>query len=225
MNILAIDTATEACSAALLINSEVTERFEIAPREQAHLILPMVEGLLADNGITLSQLDALAFGRGPGGFTGVRIATGVVQGIAYGADLPVIPVSTLTALAQGAYRLYGKTRLIPAIDARISEVYWSACEIMDSRAVPCIDACVIKPERAPLPEGDGWYGIGTGWGAYENTLTQRLGKQLAGWSAMEYPHAQDIALLAADALKKGETVSADKALPEYLRNDVAVKSR
>lgn len=225
MKLLAIETATEACSAAVLVDDNITERFEIAPREQAHLILPMVEGLLADCGITLIQLDAIAFGRGPGAFTGVRIATGVVQGIAYGADLPVIPVSTLTALAQGAYRQHGKTKILPAIDARISEVYWSACEIKKGLAVPCVDACVITPDMVPLPEGEGWYGTGTGWGSYETALTQRLGQQLEAWSAEEYPHAQDIAALAADAFNKGETVSAENALPEYLRNNVAVKSR
>ena len=122
--LLAIDTSTEACSAALGIGGDVRERYEFAPRQHAELILPMVDALLAEGQIKLKDLDGLAFGRGPGAFTGVRIATGVIQGLAFGAGLPVVPVSSLAALAQGAAP--GHSSIMSAFDARMGEVYWGA---------------------------------------------------------------------------------------------------
>ncbi len=119
MKLLAIETATEACSAALYIDGEISERYEVAPRRHAELILLMMEQLLTEAELKLTQLDALAFGRGPGSFTGVRIATGVIQGAAFGAQLPVVPVSTLAALAQRHYRMRGACRILPAFDARM----------------------------------------------------------------------------------------------------------
>ncbi|MGH8338175.1 MAG: tRNA (adenosine(37)-N6)-threonylcarbamoyltransferase complex dimerization subunit type 1 TsaB, partial [Gammaproteobacteria bacterium] len=112
MKILALETSTERCSAALLIDGEVRERARTAVRAHAEMILPMVEALLAEAGMTLSQLDALAFGRGPGGFTGVRVATAMVQGLAFGADRPVVPVSDLMALAAAAFRKHGKRKIL-----------------------------------------------------------------------------------------------------------------
>src|SRR3569833_3307602 len=126
MKLLAIDTATEACSAALYLDGAVNKRYVLAPREHALLILPMIDELLRDANLSPLELDAVAFGRGPGAFTGLRIAAGVAQGIAYGADLPVVPVSSLAALAQGCYRERGVTRVLATIDARIGEVYWGA---------------------------------------------------------------------------------------------------
>ena len=122
MKILALDTSTEACSAALLIDTEIHQRYEVAPREHGALILPMIETLLSEAGCAPTQLDALAFGRGPGAFVGVRIATGVAQGIAFAADLPVIPVSSLAAMAQSVEH----GNVYSAIDARMNEVYWGA---------------------------------------------------------------------------------------------------
>lgn len=122
--ILAIDTATEACSVALWNNGEKHALFEICPREHTQRILPMVQQVLAESGVTLNQLDALAFGRGPGSFTGVRIGIGIAQGLAMGAELPMIGVSTLATMAQGAFRVTGATQVLAAIDARMGEVYW-----------------------------------------------------------------------------------------------------
>ncbi len=126
--ILAIDTATEACSVALWNNGEVQALFELCPREHTQRILPMVQQILASSGLSLQQLDALAFGRGPGSFTGVRIGIGIGQGLALGANLPMIGVSTLQTMAQGAFRLTGATRVLAAIDARMGEVYWGEFE-------------------------------------------------------------------------------------------------
>lgn len=224
MKLLAIDTSTEACSAALLIAGEVRERHEIAPREHARLILPMLESLLAEAGLKLAQIDALAFGRGPGGFTGVRIATGVIQGLAFGADLPVAPVSSLAALAQGAYRETGAQQILAAIDARISEVYWGAYRLGDAGLVTMEgDDTVCAPQHVPLPVGAGWFGAGSGWTTYEAELQTRLGGAVSTCDGQRYPRAYDVALLGADIYQRGLAVSAEQVLPVYLRDEVAWK--
>jgi tRNA threonylcarbamoyladenosine biosynthesis protein TsaB len=153
--ILAIETATQACSAALSIDGEVLERYALAPRQHAALMLPMIESLLLEAGLSVEQLDAVAFGRGPGSFTGVRIAAGIVQGIAYAAGLAVVPVSTLAALALGGMREANTTRVIAAMDARKSEVYLgSYINAGDNVLVLQGEERVCAPESAPLP-GEG----------------------------------------------------------------------
>ena len=132
MKLLAIDTATEGCSAALVNDQQLLTRMEVQPRKHAELILPMLDELLSEAGLAISQLDALAFGRGPGAFTGVRIATGVIQGIAFGADLPVVPVSTLRALAQRAFQEYQHANVLTAFDARMDEVYWASYQLAEN---------------------------------------------------------------------------------------------
>jgi tRNA threonylcarbamoyladenosine biosynthesis protein TsaB len=222
VKLLALDTSTEACSAALMIGTEMRERFEVAPREHGRLILPMIESLLAEADLPLSSLDALAFGRGPGGFTGVRIATGVVQGLAFGADLPVVPVSTLAALAQGALREAGASEVLAAIDARISEVYWGAYRAGAGGLMVLVgEERVCRPAEAPLPPPGQWYGTGTGWGAYSEELQHRLGAQIARWDGQRLPHARDVAALGLAGLAAGCAVPAERALPVYLRDQVA----
>lgn len=224
LNILAIDTSTEACSAALLINDDIAERFEVAPRGHGDLILQMVDDLLATAALKPQQLTAIAFGRGPGAFTGVRIATSVVQGIALGADLPVVPVSTLAALAQGAWRLHGHEQLLCAIDARMGEVYWGCYEIADGVAVTRSDELVCSPETAPAVNGAGWQGVGTGWSAYHAPLIRRYGQQTMGCDGEALPRAQDVAWLARYDYAAGKAVSAEQALPVYLRDNVVARS-
>ncbi len=221
MRLLAIDTATEACSVALWVNGEVRERFEIAPRRHTALVLPMAEQLLAEGELTLAQLDLLAFGRGPGSFTGVRVATSMIQGIAFATGLGVLPVSTLTALAQGALRELEAERVLAAIDARMGELYWSTC-IAES-GVMCLtgEERLGTPQVVPFPEGDDWHGVGSGWDAYGMELRERLGARLVGIHPGHLPHARDIAHLAADALAKGaRPLPAELAQPVYLRNRV-----
>ncbi|MFZ0254594.1 MAG: tRNA (adenosine(37)-N6)-threonylcarbamoyltransferase complex dimerization subunit type 1 TsaB [Gammaproteobacteria bacterium] len=222
MKLLAIETATEACSCALLIDGICEEIYDVAPRRHAELILPMVSQLLAAAELVVQQLDGIAFGRGPGAFTGVRIAAGVAQGLAFGADLPVAPVSTLQALAQGAYRARGAAQVLTALDARMGEIYWGAYEVDGrQRMATILSDSIAVADQVPLPKGGGWFGTGSGWESYGRTLSERIGGALWDQEGKRFPQAQDVALLAADTLAAGEGVAAEQALPIYLRNRVA----
>ncbi len=224
VNILAIETAAESCSAALLIGTEVRERFLVQPRGHSELILGMMDELLVEAGLALKDLDALAFGRGPGSFTGVRIATGVVQGAAFAAGLPVVPVSTLAALAQRLVRESGARRILPAFDARMGEVYWAAYEVGEKGLVDlCLAEEVAPANRVSLPNGGDWQGAGSGWRTYGAVLAQRLGAALTGVSPDLLTSARDVALLGADAYARGLAVAAELAVPVYLRDRVAAK--
>ena len=219
MKILALDTATEACSAALLCDGSVYERHEIAPRRHAELILPMVDAVLAQAGLGLNDLDAIAFGRGPGAFTGVRIAAGVTQGLALGADLPVIPVSSLAALAQPA--LGKATIVLPAIDARMGEVYWTAYEPgQDGLVSALVEEQVTPPDALQVPSTAQIFGVGSGWGTYRERLERVLPGQVSGTDPERFPLAQDMLPLAVREYQHKRYVAADQALPVYLRDKV-----
>lgn len=220
MKLLAIETATEACSVALYLDGEVRESYRLAPREHARLVLGMADGLLAEAALQPAQLDAVAFSRGPGAFTGVRIATSVVQGIAFAAELPVVPVSTLAALAQGGCREFGWQNIAAAIDARMDEVYWGVYECIDGLVQPRQAERVCPPVAVPTLQGEGWHGIGSGWASYGDELKARLGSAVNDSCDDCLPHAQDVARLAAAAFAWGEAVSAEQALPVYLRDQV-----
>ncbi len=220
MKILAIETSTEACSAALLIDGHTAEEFQVVPRGHAELILAMVDRLLAQAALRPADLDAVAFGRGPGAFTGLRIATGVVQGIAFAAELPVSPVSTLAAIAQGAYRERGATRVLAAIDARMQEVYFGPFVVESGLMVAAGEEVVSPPERVPRPEGEGWHGAGTGWGTYREPLMARLGSAVTSSEGERLPHAADVAALAVREVSRGNVVAAELAMPVYLRDQV-----
>lgn len=223
--ILALDTATEACSAALLNQQQLDSRFEIAPRDHTQRILPLVQALLQAQQLELTALDALAFGRGPGSFTGVRIGIGIAQGLALGANLPMIGVSSLATMAQGAWRLSGATRVLAAIDARMGEVYWAEYQ-RDANGVWHGEEteAVLSPEAAQARiaslEGE-WTTVGTGWQAYPQLLTSP-GAQLIA-SEVLLPAAEDMLPLALAAWQRGETVAVEHAEPVYLRNEVAWK--
>jgi tRNA threonylcarbamoyladenosine biosynthesis protein TsaB len=223
--ILAIETATEACSAALLQGDEIAERYELAPQGHARLILPMVESLLGDAQISLAQLDALAFGCGPGSFTGVRIATGVIQGMAFAADRPVIPVSSLAAMAQPLLEVGVAERLLCAFDARMGEVYWGAYERGEHGLAVLRDReLVCHPEQVPRYADTAWAGAGSGWGRYGEVLRQRLGIGLQQCLPDAMPRARGVARLALPALEQGRVLSAEQAQPVYLRDEVAKKT-
>lgn len=220
LKLLAVDTATEACSAALLIDDECREQYQVTVRGHGHLILSMIDTLLAEAELRPSGLDAIAFGRGPGGFTGVRIATSVVQGIAFGADLPVVPVSTLAALAQGGWRELGHDALLAAIDARMGEVYWAAYRVENGCARRSGDEIVCLPQQVPDAGDRIWFGVGSGWLSHAEPLGDRYAGRLRGYAGERYPRAQDIATLAHAAWQRGEAVVAERALPVYVRDKV-----
>ncbi len=225
MKILAVDTATEACSAALIIDGEVRDIYQLAPREHTKLILNMVQQLLDDAGLAVTQLDALAFGRGPGSFTGVRIATGVVQGLAFAADLPVVGVSTLASIAQLCLEEHEQPRVLASIDARMGDVYWGCYEQSSSGLMQLIGSELVSaPEKLAFPSSASWCIAGSGWKTYADELTPVLGDQLLAHYADYLPHSKTIARLAADGFSRGEAVSAELALPVYLRDDVAKKA-
>lgn len=223
--ILALDTSTENCSVALMVNGQTYVRSEIAPRDHTKKILPMVDEVLKEAGISLNDLDALAFGRGPGSFTGVRIGIGIAQGLAFGADLPMIGISTLAAMAQGTYRVNGHTNVACAIDARMSEVYWGRFTRQDDGNWGVADSeCVIPPaELVEHTQSDSliWGHSGTGWDAYSDEFSG-LALQLEK-SDVLFPEAQDIAFLAQYEWENGNTVQAEEASPVYLRDKVAWK--
>ena len=219
MKLLAFETATEACSVALWLDGDVHERFEIAPRRHAELSLPWAEQLLADAGVRKSQLDAIAIGRGPGAFTGVRLAIAIAQGIALALDRPVVPVSTLAALALQA----GGPRVLAAIDARMGEVYTAAFELRDGDAIAVSEERVAAPEAVSLPDdGEDWHGVGTGFAAVEGVLAMRLRARFTTIDASALPHAADVARLAAHAYARGDALAPERVEPAYLRNNVAL---
>jgi len=224
MKILAIDTATEACSAALLRNGEVTERFRVQPRGHGDLILGMMDELLKAAGIAVADLDALAFGRGPGAFTGVRIGTGVAQGAAFAAGLPLLPISNLAALAHRCFREQGAQKVLAALDARMGEVYWGAyeCPVLGRADLLGIEQ-VAPPDSLTAPDSGSWQGAGHGWGSYGEILRDRIGAGLTAMHPEMHCSAWDIALLGATALEQGLAVPAEQGLPVYLRDKVAKK--
>lgn len=226
LKILAIDTSGDACSAALLLGSELDQRLEIQPRRHGELVLGMMEELLAGAGTGLVQLDALAFGRGPGSFTGVRIAAAVIQGAAFGADLPVVPVSTLAAMAQGHFRTDGANRVLAALDARMGELYWGPFQLGDGGLMRSAgEEEVGLPELVGLPADGSWSGVGSGWSAYGDVLRGRLGSRLLSVAPDARCESRDIAILAAAELAAGRTVPAERALPVYLRDRVTAVPR
>lgn len=225
MRILAIDTATEACSVALLNSDTVTAHFEECPREHTQRILPLVKEILTRSDTSLTDLDALAFGRGPGSFTGVRIGIGIAQGLALGAELPMIGVSTLATMAQGAWRMTGATRVLAAIDARMGEVYWAEYT-RDEQGVWHGEEteAVLKPEavteRLQQLSGE-WATVGTGWPAWPE-MASGTGVTLVDGN-MLLPAAEDMLPIACQLLAAGKTVAVEHAEPVYLRNTVAWK--
>ncbi|MFO3920007.1 tRNA (adenosine(37)-N6)-threonylcarbamoyltransferase complex dimerization subunit type 1 TsaB [Enterobacter hormaechei] len=225
MRILAIDTATEACSVALWNDGTTFAHFEECPREHTQRILPLVKTILTEGNTSLTDLDALAYGRGPGSFTGVRIGIGIAQGLALGADLPMIGVSTLATMAQGAWRMTGATRVLAAIDARMGEVYWAEYTRDENGVWHGEETeAVLKPEavtgRLKQLSGE-WATVGTGWPAWPE-MAKDTGLTLVHGN-MLLPAAEDMLPIACQLLAAGKTVAVEHAEPVYLRNTVAWK--
>ncbi len=222
MKILALETSTEYCSVALWQDGAVSERCELVGQKHSEVLMAMLDALLQDAGITMQQVDGIAFGKGPGSFTGVRIACGVTQGLALGANLNVVGVCTLQAVAETS----SHEKVIAALDARMGELYLAAYEKHNGEWRTVIAPCLCKAEDAPVPEGDGWCGAGNGFAVQGAALQARYDGHLQA-DAVEsgvFPRAAAIARLGAAAFARDEAVDAALALPLYLRDKVALKT-
>lgn len=222
MKILAIETATESCSVALQNGDECIHRFEHQPQQQAKLVLPMVDELMAEAGLKPAELDAIGFGRGPGSFTGLRIAAAVTQAIAMACDVPVVPVSTLAVLAQSAYREHGAEVVLAALDARMQEVYWAEYRLGENNLMQLQGQEQVLPPAEVTVEQEGTYlGCGSGWRAYQEVMIEQLKRLQLSVEADCWPHAQDLLPLAIAGFKQGQTVQAERVEPVYIRDKVA----
>ena len=220
MNILALETSTEYCSVALWQDGAIVERCELVGQKHSELLMQMLDDVLQDAGLRVQGVDGIAFGKGPGSFTGVRIACGVAQGLALGANLPVAGVCTLQALAEAS----GKPRIIAALDARMGEIYHAAYEKQGDDWAALSEPRLCKPQDAPLVPGDDWFGAGSGFAAHGIALTERYAAQLQGVDGAAVPQAAAIAALGAAQFAQGGGVDAAEALPLYLRDKVALKT-
>jgi tRNA threonylcarbamoyladenosine biosynthesis protein TsaB len=221
MKMLAIETSEQACSAALWLDADVHEHFVIAPRQHSELLLPMVDQLLAEAGLVKSALDAIAFARGPGSFTGIRIAAGVAQAMGYALDRPLVAVSTLAGLAQGCHRRLTADAVAVAMDARMQEVYWG-CYRLDMAGLMQLqgaESCCAPAAVSLAPAIT--VGCGSGWLVYADALQTACDHKVQQIDADAHCHAQDIAVLGAALFEAGGGLSPAEALPVYLRDQVA----
>jgi tRNA threonylcarbamoyladenosine biosynthesis protein TsaB len=219
LKVLAFDTSTEYCSVALFVDGATMSQEVLAGQRHSELVLPMVRQALGEAGLVLAELDGIAFGAGPGSFTGLRIACGVAQGLALGADLPVAGICTLEALAQEAEG----SRIIAALDARMSQIYHAVYEEGAAGWRSVTEPVLCFPHDAPLVPGDNWTGCGSGFDSYDEVLRARYGDSIKHTIGGIRPHARSIARLAAPRFAAGEAVDPADATPLYIRNKVALK--
>lgn len=228
LKLLAIETSTEGCSVAVWVDGSVRERFEVAPRRHTELVLPWAGELLAQAGIAKGQLDAIAVGRGPGAFTGVRLAVALVQGMAMALGKPVIAVSTLAALALPQARLMSSSlaedaEILAAIDARMGELYLGRFRADPKLLLQAIgNEWMAAPQHVTVPDGARLLGVGSGFAAADGALSNALGDRLVSMDPTALPHAADIAALAALAWERGEALAPELVEPAYLRDKVAM---
>lgn len=221
MNLLALDTSTENLSLALSIAGEITASDQLVGNASSAHVLPSIAQLLDQTNIALTDLDGIAYGEGPGSFTGVRIATGVTQGLAFGANLPVVGVVTLLALAEAA----GTDKVITCLDARMCEVYHAAYIKQNGSWQTVSAPCVAKPDAVPRLAGDDWVGVGSGWKSYYDILRHTYAGQLQTIKPDLMPSAKAILRLATPIFVNGEAKPANEAMPLYIRNRVAYTTK
>lgn len=228
-NLLAFDTSSDDCSVTLCIDGKLSSEGVHAPRKHAQILLPMIQSVLGDKSLELTDMDAIAFGCGPGSFTGLRIATGVAQGLAYGIDCPVIPISSLRAMALQAYRQHGNPNVLVALDARMDEVYWAAFEINESASgidLVCLtDEHVAAPEQLFLPESHAlkpFFGIGSGF-AFESRFPESLRRTITSSDISARPHSEAVSILAEQDFKQGISQAPASVAPTYLRDEITWK--
>jgi len=218
MKILTFDTSTEYLSLALWLDGVVTARDQLAGQTHSSLILPQLREMLDEAGLELSDFDGIAFGAGPGSFTGLRIGCGVAQGLAYGAGLPVLGISTLLALAVAS----GQEKVIACLDARMGEVYHAAYLRQPDHWQTVHEPGLYAPQAVPAVEGEGWCGVGSGWGAYGEAMALVYAGQAGSVDANAFPHARTMAALAVPMFEQGLGKPAHEAAPIYIRNKVAL---
>ena len=230
MKILAVDSTTEACSVALfdtdIEGGDVREIFEMAPREHSQRLLPMVDQLLSDNHCSLQQIDAIAYGRGPGSFTGLRICLGLVQGLAFGVDIPVVAVSSLAALAQAAFEqglVQEHSYVVASLDARMNELYWGVYKLHNGLMLAQCDEQLTAAESLQLTaehrSNSTIVGVGNGWSYAERIPSESI----SAYHEHVFPRASAIARLAVADFNNGLAIKADQARPTYIRDQVAWK--
>lgn len=216
IKLLAIESATDVCSVALRVHGNTQQKLVLQPKSHSELILPMVDDLLAEAGTQLQQLDAIAFGCGPGSFTGLRIANAIVQGLAFGSNLPVLAVSSLAVLAQTAMRKHGTERLITSVDARMKEIYWAVyCKNQQGLMALIGQEVVCLPEDVVLDVENVTTGVGSG-DLYLKKFQTKY-PELRHWHTDCIPEAVDLIELAEHEYNKGHTIAPDQAVPVYLR--------
>ena len=223
MKILALDAATEACSVALLNDDEIISKYEVCPQQHSQKLLPFVDTILVDAGLSLNQLDGLAFGQGPGSFTGVRIGVAITQGLAFAADLPVVGVSNLAIMAQQVIESDGADFIVPAIDARMAEIYLGIYQNVNGLAQSLQPEVAIKPEEVNWPDAlanKQVMSAGTGWQTYQETLNRQLKPIITD---VHLPNAQYMLALAKEEFVAGNSMSAEHAQPNYVRDEVTWK--
>jgi len=221
MKILALDASTGMCSVAVGGEEGFVERSIAAGHRHSELLLPMIQAVLGEAGVGVKALDGIAFGSGPGSFTGLRIACGVAQGLALGAGAPVLGIPTLAAMAETARSRDGSRRVVAALDARMREVYVAAYEYDGSAWRECVAPTVVAPDAAPVPPGSGWFGVGAGFGVYP-ALRDRLDVALTRCDATILPNASAVGALALPGFASGIGGPARDAAPLYVRHRVAL---
>lgn len=227
-NILVIDTSTEACSVAVQVGDKVFDAFQIAPRMHGELVLPLVDELLGKAGVKLTDLDVIGYGQGPGAFTGLRICISIVQGLAYGADVPVVGVSSLQAMAQAAMQNHQTKNVFAAIDARMGEVYWGQYQQAENGLMELIGSeKVSNPENVEASnsaeDGQVYWAVGSGWQTYHSQLAQAINLPIVIEKNVSFPSAKTMLAIVNQRFNDGLAVSAEMAQPVYLRNNVAKK--
>ncbi|MRX27048.1 tRNA (adenosine(37)-N6)-threonylcarbamoyltransferase complex dimerization subunit type 1 TsaB [Kangiella sp. HZ709] len=223
--ILIIDTSTEACSVALEVEGRLYEDYQVAPRQHGELVLPMVDSVLQQANLKLAELDCIGYGQGPGAFTGLRICVSIVQGLAFGAGIPVVGCSSLQAMAQLAYDSHRQKDVLPAIDARMGEVYWAQYQAQDGLMVLLGDETVIQPEDVTINTiiKSSYYATGSGWETYQSELKGALAHEIKLEAATSFPKASAMLPWVKAQLALGNAQPAELAQPVYLRNNVAKK--
>ncbi len=225
MNILALDTCTEFCFVAMLHKNKWFERIERAERGHSELIISMIDALFVEANTTIAKVHFVAFGRGPGLFTGVRVGVGVAQGIAFARNIPVISISSLAATAQSAIEKSHTDYISVATDARMGEVYGANFRVINGLVTSLDDERVCPPDEFKPITQKIWMGAGAGWVTYSSILTDNFAGQLEKVDATCLPQATSIIKLAQQKIKYGEILPAELALPVYIRNNVAKKKK